>query len=191
MASVMPVAAAISAVIFSRRSAAVMAGLLNRYFKYLFSTIVKFYFREGSHAPDVVHGFCDARLDAACRRADAVVRDQRNRCRVRHLPQSSGQGGGDLADGGFISTQRGVGGGFTLARPPQSITPAGVRTLEGTSAGRMFSRRRRKLRIDAALPPKQTAQRARGLHARTRRHHAAECAYPPRAKKGSGPAASA
>ena len=38
----------------------------------------------------------------------------------------------DLADGGFIATQRGVGGGFTLARPPQSITLGEVvRALEG------------------------------------------------------------
>ena len=37
----------------------------------------------------------------------------------------------DLADGGFIATQRGVGGGFSLARPAQSITlGAVVRTLE-------------------------------------------------------------
>src|SRR5690242_4809644 len=28
----------------------------------------------------------------------------------------------DLADGGLVATQRGAGGGFTLARPPQSIT---------------------------------------------------------------------
>ena len=41
----------------------------------------------------------------------------------------------DLADGGFITTQRGVGGGFALARPPQAITlGAVVRALEGTSA---------------------------------------------------------
>ncbi len=38
----------------------------------------------------------------------------------------------DLADGGFITTQRGVGGGFSLARPPQSITLGEiVRALEG------------------------------------------------------------
>ena len=37
----------------------------------------------------------------------------------------------DLADSGFISTQRGAGGGFSLARPPQSITLGEVvRTLE-------------------------------------------------------------
>jgi Rrf2 family transcriptional regulator, nitric oxide-sensitive transcriptional repressor len=28
----------------------------------------------------------------------------------------------DLADGGFITTQRGVGGGFALARPARAIT---------------------------------------------------------------------
>ena len=38
----------------------------------------------------------------------------------------------DLADSGFITTQRGVGGGFMLARPAQSITIGEVvRALEG------------------------------------------------------------
>ena len=37
----------------------------------------------------------------------------------------------DLADGGFIATQRGAGGGFSLARPARSITLGEVvRTLE-------------------------------------------------------------
>jgi Rrf2 family transcriptional regulator, nitric oxide-sensitive transcriptional repressor len=41
----------------------------------------------------------------------------------------------DLAEGGFISTQRGAGGGFTLARPPQAITLGQVvRTLEARHA---------------------------------------------------------
>jgi Rrf2 family nitric oxide-sensitive transcriptional repressor len=41
----------------------------------------------------------------------------------------------DLASGGFIATQRGAGGGFSLARAPQSITLGEVvRALEGTSA---------------------------------------------------------
>jgi Rrf2 family transcriptional regulator, nitric oxide-sensitive transcriptional repressor len=41
----------------------------------------------------------------------------------------------DLASGGFITTQRGIGGGFSLARPPQSITLGEVvRALEGASA---------------------------------------------------------
>jgi Rrf2 family nitric oxide-sensitive transcriptional repressor len=41
----------------------------------------------------------------------------------------------DLADGGFIRTQRGVGGGFSLARPPQAITLGEVvRSLEARHA---------------------------------------------------------
>ena len=41
----------------------------------------------------------------------------------------------DLADGGFISTQRGAGGGFSLARSPQSITLGEVvRALEARHA---------------------------------------------------------
>lgn len=37
----------------------------------------------------------------------------------------------DLADGGFIATQRGAGGGFSLARPAQAITLGEVvRALE-------------------------------------------------------------
>ncbi len=41
----------------------------------------------------------------------------------------------DLADHGFISTQRGAGGGFSLARSAQSITLGEVvRALEGGSA---------------------------------------------------------
>lgn len=41
----------------------------------------------------------------------------------------------DLADGGFIATQRGAGGGFSLARPPQTITLGEVvRALESPSA---------------------------------------------------------
>jgi Rrf2 family transcriptional regulator, nitric oxide-sensitive transcriptional repressor len=41
----------------------------------------------------------------------------------------------DLAELGFITTQRGVGGGFALARPPQAITLGEiVRALEGPSA---------------------------------------------------------
>ena len=80
----------------------------------------------------------------------------------------------DLADSGFISTQRGVGGGFTLARPAQSITIGEVvRALEGPRAGRMFSRGWRQLRAEAALPAEsKTRRRARSLHARARRHDA-------------------
>jgi Rrf2 family transcriptional regulator, nitric oxide-sensitive transcriptional repressor len=45
----------------------------------------------------------------------------------------------DLAEGGFITTQRGVGGGFSLARPPQSITLGEiVRALEGEALVECF-----------------------------------------------------
>ena len=45
----------------------------------------------------------------------------------------------DLADGGFIATQRGAGGGFSLARPPQSITLGEVvRALEGEALVECF-----------------------------------------------------
>jgi Rrf2 family nitric oxide-sensitive transcriptional repressor len=41
----------------------------------------------------------------------------------------------DLADNGFVLTQRGAGGGFSLARPAASITIGEVvRALEGASA---------------------------------------------------------
>ena len=75
----------------------------------------------------------------------------------------------DLADGGFIATQRGAGGGFSLARPPQSVTLGEVvRALEGEALVECF-RARRRLRADAALPPQGKAlrRRARSLHART------------------------
>ena len=45
----------------------------------------------------------------------------------------------DLGDGGFILTQRGIGGGFSLARPPQSITLGEVvRALEGEALVECF-----------------------------------------------------
>ena len=45
----------------------------------------------------------------------------------------------DLADGGFIRTQRGVGGGFSLARPPHSITLGEVvRSLEAEALVECF-----------------------------------------------------
>jgi Rrf2 family nitric oxide-sensitive transcriptional repressor len=45
----------------------------------------------------------------------------------------------DLACGGFITTQRGVGGGLALARPPQSITLGEVvRALEGEALVECF-----------------------------------------------------
>ena len=95
----------------------------------------------------------------------------------------------DLADGGFISTQRGAGGGFTLARPPQSITLGEVvRALEarhalvecfrddgGTCV--LTPRCRLKARLAAAREAFM-----RELDATT----LAECAYPARSGKAAG-----
>jgi Rrf2 family nitric oxide-sensitive transcriptional repressor len=88
----------------------------------------------------------------------------------------------DLADGGFITTQRGVGGGFTLARPPQSITLGEVvRRLEQEALVECFRgdggacvltpRCRLKARLAAAREAFM-----RELDAAT----LAECAYPAR-----------
>jgi Rrf2 family transcriptional regulator, nitric oxide-sensitive transcriptional repressor len=90
----------------------------------------------------------------------------------------------DLADGGFITTQRGIGGGFALARPPQSITLGEVvRALEGEALVECFrqdggacvltSRCRLKARLAAAREAF-----LRELDATT----LAECAYPARPK---------
>jgi Rrf2 family nitric oxide-sensitive transcriptional repressor len=91
----------------------------------------------------------------------------------------------DLADGGFISTQRGVGGGFSLARPPQSITLGEVvRALEARHAlvecfrgdggnCALMPRCRLKVRLAAAREAFM-----RELDATT----LAECAYPSRSK---------
>jgi Rrf2 family nitric oxide-sensitive transcriptional repressor len=89
----------------------------------------------------------------------------------------------DLADHGFISTQRGAGGGFTLARSPQAITLGEVvRALEGGSAlvecfredggGCLLTPR---CRLKARLAAAREAF-LRELDATT----LAECAYPPR-----------
>ena len=91
----------------------------------------------------------------------------------------------DLADSGFISTQRGAGGGFVLARPPQSITIGEVvRALEARHAlvecfrddgGScvLTPRCRLKVRLAAAREAFM-----RELDATT----LAECAYPARPK---------
>ena len=91
----------------------------------------------------------------------------------------------DLADGGFILTQRGAGGGFSLARPPQSITIGEVvRALEARHAlvecfrddggGCVLTPRcRLKMRLAAAREAFM-----RELDTTT----LAECAYPARSK---------
>lgn len=96
----------------------------------------------------------------------------------------------DLADGGFISTQRGAGGGFTLARPAESITLGEVvRALEGPhplaecfredgGSCVLSPRCRLKSRLAAAREAFM-----RELDATT----LAECAYPARSKRSPAP----
>ena len=96
----------------------------------------------------------------------------------------------DLADGGFITTQRGAGGGFSLARPPQSITIGEVvRALEARQAlvecfrgdggdCLLTPRCRLKIRLAAAREAFM-----RELDATT----LAECAYPARPKRVASP----
>jgi len=91
----------------------------------------------------------------------------------------------DLANGGFVSTQRGVGGGFRLARPPQSITLGEVvRTLELRHALVECFREdggdcvlKPRCRLKARLAAAQEAF-MRELDTTT----LAECAYPGRSK---------
>jgi Rrf2 family nitric oxide-sensitive transcriptional repressor len=98
----------------------------------------------------------------------------------------------DLAEGGFVSTQRGAGGGFRLARSPQSITLGEVvRALEQRHAlvecfrddgGNCV------LRPRCRLKPRLAAAREafmRELDMTT----LAECAYPGRPKGGFVPRA--
>ena len=98
----------------------------------------------------------------------------------------------DLADGGFISTQRGAGGGFTLARPPQSITLGEVvRALEERHALVECFRNdggncalKPRCRLKARLAAAREAF-MRELDATT----LAECAYPARSGKHPAPGA--
>ena len=96
----------------------------------------------------------------------------------------------DLAEGGYIKTHRGAGGGFTLARPPQAITrrPGGARALEERHAlvecfrgeaamALLMPRCRLKARLAAAREAFM-----RELDTTT----LAECAYP--ARSGKAPA---
>ena len=92
----------------------------------------------------------------------------------------------DLADHGFITTQRGAGGGFVLARPPQAITLGEVvRALEGASAlvecfrddgGTCFLTPRCRLKARLA------AAREAFMH-ELDRTSLAECAYPSSASR--------
>lgn len=90
----------------------------------------------------------------------------------------------DLADAGFIATQRGVGGGFTLARAPQTITLGQVvRKLEGEALVECF----REDGGQCALTPRcrLKAKLAAAREAFMRELDAttlAECAYPARSR---------
>jgi Rrf2 family nitric oxide-sensitive transcriptional repressor len=93
----------------------------------------------------------------------------------------------DLADGGFITTQRGVGGGFSLARPPQAITLGEVvRVLEARHAlvecfrddgGSCVLTPRCRLKVRLAAAREAFMRELDGTTL-------AECAYPARPRRG-------
>ncbi len=98
----------------------------------------------------------------------------------------------DLADGGFVETQRGAGGGFRLARPPQTITLGEiVRALEqGQALVECF----RDDGGDCVLTPrcrlKQRLATAREAFMRELdKTTLAECAYPASPKRSPTPRA--
>lgn len=95
----------------------------------------------------------------------------------------------DLADGGFISTQRGAGGGFALARAPQSITLGEVvRALEREALVECFRddggacALMPRCRLKAKLAVAREAF-MRELDTTT----LAECAYPARSSRNPAP----
>jgi Rrf2 family nitric oxide-sensitive transcriptional repressor len=94
----------------------------------------------------------------------------------------------DLAEGGFVVTQRGVGGGFALARPPQAITLGEVvRALEGTGA---LVECFRPDGGDCVLTPRcrlkaKFAAARESFLRELDKTTLAECAYPARARRGA------
>ena len=80
----------------------------------------------------------------------------------------------DLADGGFITPSAAPAAASRWrGRRNRSRSARSCARWKAAGAGRMFSRGWRRLRADAALPAEGKARRrARGLHARARRHDA-------------------
>jgi Rrf2 family nitric oxide-sensitive transcriptional repressor len=86
----------------------------------------------------------------------------------------------DLAGSGFVTTQRGVGGGFVLARPPQSITLGEVvRALEHEALVECFRADGGGCRLTARCRLKAKLAAAREAFLRELDTTTlAECAYP-------------
>ena len=99
----------------------------------------------------------------------------------------------DLADAGFIATQRGAGGGFSLARPAQEISlGAVVRRLEdGHALVECFRDDGGCCTLTAGCRLKSKLVRARDAFiAELDKTSLAECAYPARPGRSVGRAAS-
>lgn len=90
---------------------------------------------KGFHAPDIVHGFCAPRPDALAGEPDRSFATSEIAAEFEISRNHLAKVVRDLAEAGFIATQRGAGGGFSLARPAETITLGEVvRALEGGSA---------------------------------------------------------